>query len=194
MIITVASFKGGVGKSTTAIHLAAYFHSRGRTLLVDGDPNRSLTRWASHGKLPFMVVSEARATMHAKEHEHIIIDTKARPEESDLKELALGCHLLVLPCTPDPLAVDALVLTVDALKAIGTSKYRVLLTIVPPKPNKDGEKAREALVEAGLPLFAGEIRRTVAYQRCVLDGSTIDGGEYMGIGEEIAKLSKHLTD
>ena len=194
MIITVASFKGGVGKSTTAIHLAAYFHGRGKTLLVDGDPNRSLTRWASHGKLPFMVVSAARATMHVKEHEHIIIDTKARPEESDLKELALGCHLLVLPCTPDPLSVDALVLTVDALKAIGTSKYRVLLTIVPPKPNRDGEKAREALLEAGLPLFSGEIRRAVAYQRCVLDGTTIESEEYSGIGAEIIRMNNHLTD
>jgi chromosome partitioning protein len=52
MILTVASFKGGVGKTTTAVHLAAYLQKKSPTLLIDGDPNRSAskwtTRWNSH--------------------------------------------------------------------------------------------------------------------------------------------------
>jgi chromosome partitioning protein len=43
MIITIASFKGGVSKTTTAVHLAAYLQKRSPTLLIDGDPNRSAT-------------------------------------------------------------------------------------------------------------------------------------------------------
>ena len=53
MVITVASYKGGVGKSTTAIHLAAYLQKKSPTVLIDGDPNRSVCGWAVNGNLPF---------------------------------------------------------------------------------------------------------------------------------------------
>ena len=49
MIVTVASFKGGVGKTTTAIHLAAFLQGYAETLLIDADPNRSAQSWASRG-------------------------------------------------------------------------------------------------------------------------------------------------
>ena len=188
MIITMASFKGGVGKSTSAVHIAAHLARSARTLLVDGDPNRSVTRWASQGRLPFTVVSEAQATMHARSYEHIVIDTKARPDPEDLREIATGCHLLVLPCTPDPLSVDALLATVKELKGLGSERYRVLLTIVPPRPNKDGPKAREALLEAGLPLFKAHISRMVSFQRCILEGETVSSPEYGDVGDEIEQL------
>ena len=58
MIITVASFKGGVGKSTTAFYLAAHFQKLAPTLLVDGDVNRSALEWANRGQVAFQVVDE----------------------------------------------------------------------------------------------------------------------------------------
>src|ERR1700712_1206626 len=188
MIVTMASFKGGVGKSTSAIHIAAHLARSAKTLLVDGDPNRSVTRWASQGRLPFTVVREAQATMPPPPYEHIVIDTKARPDPDGLREIATGCHLLVLPCTPDPLSVDALLATVKALRGLGNDRFRVLLTIVPPRPNKDGSKAREALLEAGLPLFKAQIPRMVTFQRCILDGETVYSPEYSDVGDEIEAL------
>jgi len=199
VILTVASFKGGVGKSTTAVHLAAYLSSKASTVLVDGDPNHSATSWARKGSLPFSVVDEHQAALVAREHEHLVIDTKARPEPEDLKALALGCHLLIVPVTPDPLSLEALMLTVTALRTVGAERYRILLTIVPPRPIPEGENARRAISEAGLPIFKGEVRRLIAFQRAVLEGVTVDKvrderasfgwNDYTGIGKEIERLN-----
>jgi chromosome partitioning protein len=193
VIITVASFKGGVGKTTTAIHLACFFATQGKTLLVDGDPNHSASGWSKRGKLPFKVVDLMQAPMHSRNYEHIVIDTAARPSRDDLQALADGCNLLVLPTTPDALSMDALLQTVDLLHTLGSDRYRILLTIIPPKPRKTGDLAREAMT--GLPLFKHGIRRFAAYEKAALEGkpvyevsdtnAKIAWREYHTIGQEI---------
>ncbi len=170
MIVTVASFKGGVGKTTTAIHLAAYLSSKAKTLLIDGDLNRSASSWAKRGELPFSVIDERQAAKQARHFEHIIIDTQARPEQEDLEALADGCDLLVIPTTPDALSLDAMMLMVNVLGKLGSDRYKVVITIIPPKPSKDGDEARKTLIEASLPLFKTGIRRLVAFQKAALAG------------------------
>ena len=170
MIITVASFKGGVGKTTTAVHLATAFQQYAPTVLIDGDPNRSATGWQQRGTLPFKVVDERQAARYARHYDHIVIDTEARPTEQDLQALVDGCDQLVIPTTPDALALDALMLTVHALRTLGTDRYRVLITMIPPRPSRDGDDARAMLVEAGIPVFASGIRRLVAFQKAALHG------------------------
>ena len=195
MIITIASFKGGVAKTTTAVHLAAYLQDLSPTLLIDGDPNRSATGWSRRGQLPFKVVDERQATKYAREFEHCVIDTEARPEEEDLKALADGCDLLIIPTTPDALALDALMLTVKALDGLRASGYRILLSIIPPRPSRDGDEARSTLIEAGLPLLTRGVRRLVAFQKAALAGVPVyavddpraDLGweDYQQVGKEI---------
>jgi len=170
MIITVASFKGGVGKTTTAVHIASYLQTKAPTLLVDGDLNRSALEWAKFGKLPFKVVDERQAVRFARDFQHIVIDTGARPNQEDLKTLVDGCDLLVIPTTPDALALSALKLTIKALNDLGASSYRILLTMIAPKPNRDGEEARLALTEVNLPVFSKGISRLVAFQKAALSG------------------------
>lgn len=175
MIITVAGFKGGVGKTTTAIHLAAFLQGYSATLLIDADPNRSALTWAERGELPFEVVDQWQVADRAQAYSHVVIDTPARPDPEDLALLVSGCDLLVLPTTPDILALDALVLVLECLYQLGAKNYCILLTIIPPKPSRAGAEVRAMLTSAQLPLFEAGIRRYGVYQKAAQQGQVVYG-------------------
>ena len=193
MIIAITALKGGVGKTTTAIHLAAYFQEKGPTLLIDSDRNRSALVWSKEEKLPFSVVSAAAAPARIKQFQHIVIDAKARPETEDIKDLVEGSDLVVLPTTPNHLDIDATVKAVDILASL-QANFKVLLTKVDAR-TRSGREARQLLEELKLPLFKTEIPLLVAFERATKKGvvirdysdsrSGVAWSRYQAVGQEI---------
>lgn len=200
MIVTVASFKGGVGKTTTAVHVATFLGKQSPTLLVDGDPNRSATGWTKRGELPITVIDESQLDRHIRDYKHVVIDTEARPGRDDLATLTKACDLLIIPTTPDALALDALGQTIETLQGIGADNFAVLLTIVPPRPNRDGEEARELLKQLKIPTFKTSIARLIAHQKSAREGvpvyavrdprAEIAWSDYVELGKEIVRRGK----
>lgn len=198
-IITITGYKGGIGKSTTAFHLAAYFSDIGKTVLIDGDPNRTALKWSgrSSEQLSFTVADERQAMKIIPGMEFVIIDTPARPNSDDLKELAKGCDLLILPTSPDVVSLEPML---ETARDVGEAKFRALITIVPPHPSREGEMMRDDLNEGGIPVFKTMIRRTVGFAKAAMSGRPIRDvedararaawGDYKSLGDEIMEMLK----
>jgi chromosome partitioning protein len=141
-----------------------------------------------------MVVDEKQGVKFARDYEHIIIDTPARPDSSDLKELAEGADLLILPTVPDVVSLEPMLQTATDL---GEADYRALLTIVPPKPSREGETMQAELSANGVPVFKTMIRRAAGFQKAALAGvpvSNLSGRDRLGwldyeaLGKEVLEI------
>ena len=195
-LITVTGYKGGCAKSTTAIHLATFLSDRGSVLLVDCDQNRTAISWAERGELPFDVVNEKSAMKVISNYDFAVVDTPARPNSNDLKELSDGCDLLILPTLADVVSLEPMLATAQDLPE---GNYRALITIVRSRPNRDGEKLKAELQAADFPVFHTMIRQSVGFSKAALAGKPVralSGGDRMGwldyekLGNEVLELLK----
>ncbi len=114
MIIALLNQKGGVGKTTLALHLAGEWAGRGRRItLLDADPQGSALDWSqqrSRSGLPrlFGVVGLARDTLHreapelARDVDHVVIDGPPRVAGL-MRSALLAADLVLIPVQPSPL-------------------------------------------------------------------------------------------
>ncbi len=184
MIYAVTNIKGGVGKTTTAIHFAAALQVLGPTLLLDGDDRtRSASAWDERAKergkpLPFRVAYESHGTKIARDYEYVVIDTGQKPSHDDLKDLAGYCDLLIVPAVPTYLDIDGTALTINALRSLGIAAYRVLLNMVKPPNEPEGAELRADLLSSGIPLFAEGIPELKVFDKATAAGTIVGDKEF----------------
>ncbi len=176
MILTVSNTKGGVGKTNTAIHIAAYLHRLKPTILIDSDAVRASVKWSQRGKLPFTVVDERQQAkaMREQTYTHIVIDTEGGLGAEPMRELATGCDLLIIPAIPEATATDGLLHTLQILEPVkNNARFRVLLNRVRHNRRKQAEDLRAALTSMGVPLFTIEIPDLAAFDKASGEGVVV---------------------
>ncbi|MEO0804522.1 MAG: ParA family partition ATPase [Cyanobacteria bacterium J06642_2] len=110
MRVLLMTGKGGVGKTTIAVHISHALAEQGASvLLVDADPQGSARDWAAarEGSPPFSVVGLDRPTIHrdlpkmAKNYAHVVID--GPPRVSELARSAIAAaDVVLIPVQPSP--------------------------------------------------------------------------------------------
>lgn len=184
-VITVASQKGGVGKSTTTIHMAVSATLAGKDVLVaDLDPfSRTLTHWAENRESETPTVFQAIAddVRDLKEQAEkegfdlLIFDCPPFVSDAVIDATAISDFTLV-PCAPTFPEVQSLMDVIDKVHA----PYSVVLNNC--QPGQSGyehlktREIRTVLKDAEVPVSPVSVVRRVSYQDALSSGQAV--GEF----------------
>lgn len=171
-IFAILSLKGGVAKTTTALHFAACAAAAGEKVIVlDADEERSASRWLSFVKeadLPFKVVSAQRDRLAQQARELaqdavVIIDTPPNNREI-LTRAGMVATNVVVPVVPTGLDIDRMKPTLELLRDVQASKGSLDVAILLTRWDGRTLLAREA-IEAleGYPVLSTRIRHLARY-------------------------------
>ena len=173
MFITVCGQKGGVAKTCTSIHLASVWHSEGKKVcIVDADKNRSALAYASRGNIPFPVFPVSSAAKASRSSEIVITDGQASSDQEELKHLAYGSDLVILPTTAKARSVE---LTVELANLLSNLKvnHAVVIVKVDFRQQKAAQQAKAALENFGLYVFDTFVPLLSAFDKAEASGNAV---------------------
>jgi chromosome partitioning protein len=199
-VIGLLSRKGGVGKTTLAVHLAVLAQQAGpRTLLIDLDPQRSAAAWwrAREAETPALVETdpaELRGILGAARTDGVdlvVVDT--RPSvEANVAHVAALADLVLIPTRPAIFDLRAILGTLDVVK--GAARRSLLVLNACPPARGAGEAsivtdARRALTAFGVPVAPIAITSRAAFVAAPVAGLTASETDSQGkAAQEIRAL------
>jgi chromosome partitioning protein len=184
MIIGLLNQKGGVGKTTLAVHIADAFSRMGKqVLLVDADPQSSALDWAASrkGDAAFAVAGLPKTSIHkelpklAKGFDTVIID--GPPRVYDVARSAImACDLVLIPVQPSPYDVWAAKEIVDLIAEAGVYKPNIKAAFVINRKIVNtalGRDVAEALAEYPIPVLRASVCQRIALAESAAQGQTV---------------------
>ncbi len=207
-IFAVVNTKGGVGKTTIAVHLATMLSRMGKTLLIDGDPQASAASWAawrreneSESPSPTTTCLAGKAILSegkplSNGFEHVVVDAGGR-DSVGLRSALLLAQQAIVPVGAsnlDAAAMTDLLTVVDLARDYNPAlDVRVLLTRVDPR-TKDADDMLEFLKEQELTVLPTKVCERVAFRRAIGEGAIVQeiGKDNSAIAE-IEAFFKEVT-
>ena len=203
MIISFLNQKGGVGKTTLSVNVAACLAKRGhRVLLIDADKQGSASAWAGlRQDAPFQVVSLARANMAkdalklAADYTYTVIDGPPHAEEI-ARSCIIASDFVALPIEPSGLSTWASDLTVRQVREAQEFKETLKCGFVVSRKIGQtviGREIREMAAAADIPVLSTEIEQRVGFAESMTMGQTIfEWAPKSTAAREIEDLTKEM--
>ena len=174
MFITVFGQKGGVAKTCSSVHIAAFWSQQHKhVVLVDADRNRSATAYGARGLLPCPVVPIEAAAKATRSAEIVVTDGQASSNEEEIKNLVEGADFILLPTTTQSRSIE---LTVEMSQMLRQYKvpYAALIVKVDARKGAAAEQATELLQGFDIKVLAAQIPLLSAFEQAETEGVTVD--------------------